>query len=534
MSNFAIIRLGKDSLADIKTIDALHASPATPLTFVVHCKQVPTELEASDYVFFCFGSDNSQGAPTEWVRGVRALGTIVSKTGGPGYNDPWHVSVEIKVVLPHSVVRRDLLAHAPTAYYWCSGVPTIGIEANSQQTIQMIKAFESDQNVSALVYALSAHSPIFKTDILREYPALKDLFGYEPPAPLGGAAEISVAGSKVPFGATNTIFFGPPGTGKSSEVNEMVASSPMFRTQFHPEYSHADFIGSYRPVVGSEADATNKILGHDGILGPRPVNYFAFVPGPLALALECAFASSCHVFLVIEEINRGDCAAIFGDAFQLLDRDDAGRSEFGITPKLELLAYFKARGINYDIAADGKLYLPPNLSLLATMNTSDQSLYPMDSAFKRRWQWVTCPIDFEQLLVYTGGVRPFLDDGKDKFDWIELVERINKKIVQDRMEDKQLGPWFIKPAKDGLVPWEAMLNKCLFYLWHDVFKDEQLLDLSPFKADGPKVFGEVQANIRDNGLAAGFKPELLIPIAAAAGPVTTEGEQAAQPPQTQN
>ncbi len=308
------------------------------------------------------------------------------------------------------------------------------------------------------------------------------------------------------------IFFGPPGTGKSTEVKKKVGSASMFRTQFHPEYSHADFIGSYRPVVGYEGDATNQVLGHDGVAVPRPVNYFAFVPGPLILALESAFSTDDHVFLIIEEINRGDCATIFGDAFQLLDRDDFGRSEFGITLKPEITAYFKAKSVVYDIAKDGRLYLPRNLSVLATMNTSDQSLYPMDAAFKRRWQWIACPIDFNQLLTYTGGARPFLDDGKGKWDWIRLLELVNRRIVQERMEDKQLGPWFIKPSKNGLVPWDTFLNKGLFYLWHDVFKDEQLTDLSPFKTDSPQVFGEVQANIRQNGLAAGFKQEVLVPI----------------------
>ncbi len=513
MSKFAIIRLGKDSVADIRALDALHSSPAEPVKLTINCKQVPTELVVGDYAFICFGSDNSQGAPTDWVRGVRALGRVVRKDGGPGYNDPWSVSVEIRVVLPQSVVRRDLLARAPTAYYWCSGVPIIGIEANSQQTVQMIKGDEPDQKVEALVYALSAHSPVFKLDTIREYPDIRSLFDYEPPAPLGGdagASSVYPHGSTEARGATNMIFFGPPGTGKSTEVKKRVASSPLYRTQFHPEYSHADLIGSYRPVVGHATEPANQIVGHDGVIVASPVNYFAFVPGPLALALECAFQRSEHVYLVIEEINRGDCAAIFGDAFQLLDRDASGRSEFGITPKPELISYFKAKAVNFDIAQDGKLYLPSNLTLMATMNTSDQSLYPMDSAFKRRWQWVGCPIQFDQLLAHTGGIRPFLDDGKTKWDWIRLLELMNKNIARDRMEDKQLGPWFIKPERDGAVPWDAFLNKCLFYLWHDVFRDEQLSDLSPFKSDGPEVFGEVQANIRDNGLLAGFKSEVLI------------------------
>lgn len=321
----------------------------------------------------------------------------------------------------------------------------------------------------------------------------------------------------------NKIFFGPPGTGKSTEVKNIVSTAPMFRTQFHPEYSHTDLIGSYRPVVGYETNESDVIVGHDGTTLRRPVNYFSFVPGPLTDALECSLKTKEHVFLVIEEINRGDCAAIFGDAFQLLDRNEDGLSEFGITLKPELLAYFKMRGVNYDLVGDGMLYLPPNLSLLATMNTSDQSLYPMDSAFKRRWEWVACSIDFAEIVSYTSPIRPFLDDGKTKWDWVKMLEQMNKNIVHDRMEDKQIGPWFIKPSGDGSVQWEAFLNKCLFYLWHDVFKDEQLSDLSPFKSDGPETFGEMQENIRANGLASGFQPELLAPVASELESVSTEG-----------
>lgn len=346
------------------------------------------------------------------------------------------------------------------------------------------------------------------------------------------AEVIIVEGAESPTSnAVNMIYFGPPGTGKSTAVKRQMGKAPNFRTQFHPEYNHADLLGSYRPVVGIEKDAANVVVGHDGIEIRRPVNYFAFVPGPLTEALECAFGSASlpevptRVFLVIEEINRGDCAAIFGDAFQLLDRDEKGRSEFGITPKPELLAYLRGREIKFDIATDGKLYLPGNLSLLATMNTSDQSLYPMDSAFKRRWKWASCPIDFRQLREHTKSVPPFLDDGKTKWDWITLIERVNKNIVRDRMEDKQLGPWFVKPNTDGSVSFEDFLNKCLFYLWHDVFKDEQLSEFSPFDADGPSVFGEVQTNIQTNGLASGFKSSLLEGLAYESEPSPTDAEE---------
>jgi MoxR-like ATPase len=317
-----------------------------------------------------------------------------------------------------------------------------------------------------------------------------------------------VAANKPLYKGKNIIFFGPPGTGKSTEVSSLVANSQMFRTQFHPEYSHTDLIGSYKPVVGYEI-SSKQIIGHDGVAISSPINYFAYVPGPLVLALEKAYLDDNAIFFVIEEINRGDCAAIFGDIFQLLDRDDSGRSQYGITIKPELLTYFKKNNILYDIAGDGKLYLPKNLTLLSTMNTSDQSLFPMDSAFKRRWDWIACSIDFDQLTKFTNGIRPFLDDGQKKYDWIKFLKIINTNIVQDQMEDKQIGPWFIKPEKNGLIPWDSFLNKCLFYLWHDVFKDEQFSDRSPFKSDGAGVFADVQASIKINGLSAGLKEEII-------------------------
>ena len=314
---------------------------------------------------------------------------------------------------------------------------------------------------------------------------------------------------------TNSIFFGPPGTGKSTEVKRSVGAGRVVRTQFHPEYTHGDFLGTYRPVVGFETFSKHRITAHDGQSIPKPTNYFAFVPGPLTMALKSAFASDDEVFLVIEEINRGDCAAIFGEAFQMLDRDERGQSEFGITAKPELITYFESNEINWDIKSDGMVYLPANLTLIATMNTSDQSLQPIDSAFKRRWHWIACHVDYAELVAYSSGASPFLEDGFTKWDWIAFLKRLNADIVNDTMEDKQIGPWFIKPDRSGSVPFDAFLNKCLFYLWHDVFKDEQLLsDFSPFRKDGPSTFGDLQKVICDRGLSAAIREELLQPIGA--------------------
>jgi hypothetical protein len=115
-------------------------------------------------------------------------------------------------------------------------------------------------------------------------------------------------------------------------------------------------------------------------------------------------------------------------------------------------------------------------------------------------------------LQYLDGQRPFLDDGKTRWDWIEFLLRLNKNIVRDRSEDNQIGAWFIRPNKDGEVPFEAFLNKCLFYLWHDVFKDEQFSELSPFKSSGFGVFSELQNGVRLKGIESGIEDELLVPL----------------------
>lgn len=312
------------------------------------------------------------------------------------------------------------------------------------------------------------------------------------------------------MGAKNVIYFGSPGTGKSYRAKTDFANAETFTTLFHPEYTYSDFMGSYRPVIGHERDQP-EIDSHDGGTIAKPVNYFEFVPGPLVNALTAAFKDpEKSVCLLIDELNRGECAAIFGDVFQLLDRDEAGTSEYGITIKAELRKYFTDREINFDIKKDGKLYLPSNLSLVATMNTSDQSLYPIDAAFKRRWDWIACPINFDELKAAYPNQEIFMNDGHEKWSWESLITVINKYISKNHMEDKQIGPWFLRPSGTGEINYDVFLNKCLFYLWHDVYKDDQEGDDSPFIAnDQINSFGQTQTAMRMGGLKAGFKSELI-------------------------
>jgi len=173
------------------------------------------------------------------------------------------------------------------------------------------------------------------------------------------------------------------------------------------------------------------------------------------------------VYLVIEEINRGNCAQIFGDLFQLLDRDATGISEYKIKADADLRKYLESElGVDHDGIANGELCLPANFYILATMNTSDQSLFPMDSAFKRRWAWEYIPIKIDATMPSDGFSINI--DG-ESFSWHEFLEAANKKIAKvSESEDKQMGNFFIKSNIDK----EEFKSKVMFYLWSEVCKDE--------------------------------------------------------------
>ena len=204
-----------------------------------------------------------------------------------------------------------------------------------------------------------------------------------------------------------------------------------------------------------------------------------------------------NVYLVIEEINRGNCAQIFGDLFQLLDRNDDGISEYPIKADADLTKYLQEElGTNHEGIADGKIKLPANLYILATMNTSDQSLFPMDSAFKRRWEWKYVPTSVigdkkktlqveskeETVLLNREQEKKVLRLGMYEYDWSVFLEKINKCITDaTHSDDKQLGFWFVKTPKDSnLINIETFVSKVIFYLWTDVFKDFGAKATNPF------------------------------------------------------
>jgi len=252
----------------------------------------------------------------------------------------------------------------------------------------------------------------------------------------------------------NKIFYGAPGTGKSHRVNELI-SHKLERTEritFHPEYDYSSFVGGYKPTMDGEN-----------------IRY-EFVPQAFTNIYVKAWNNLDHdYYLVIEEINRGNCAEIFGDIFQLLDRTN----DYKITPSKELKEYLATQLVdNKDINAE-KLLLPPNLNILATMNTSDQSLFPMDSAFKRRWNWEYIPINYDFTETNSSSKFKVQISDNESFSWLSFIKAVNALIKSnDNLGmDKCLGNYFIKPESEN-IDIETFINKAIFYLWNDVFKDE--------------------------------------------------------------
>ena len=261
------------------------------------------------------------------------------------------------------------------------------------------------------------------------------------------------------------MLYGAPGTGKSYRISSLIRQSYpsyneyddnpyVFRTTIYRDYSYFDFVGNIMPVT------------KDGKIS------YEFVPGIFTTALFAALRnqdSGIDVYLILEEMSRGDIASIFGDIFQLLDRDDTGKSMYGINNK-SIYEYLILNGV---IKAGHKIIIPSNLHIIGTVNTSDQNVNVIDTAFKRRF-------DFKYI-----GVDPIHVDDKDDeyvnnfdikftdtvtYEWVKLYQAINHIIINDLglAEDKQLGPFFLKDKDDDDANREQVADKLLHYLWQDV------------------------------------------------------------------
>lgn len=339
---------------------------------------------------------------------------------------------------------------------------------------------------------------------------------HKTPAP----AKQTVLNQLVPHrGPRQLIKYGAPGTGKSHGIEEILgAYKDTIRTTFHPDSDYATFVGCYKPTMerikktyileGKETEAKDD--NGNPVYEDRIV--YAYVPQAFAKAYVRAWEKMISVqngriepqFLIVEEINRGNCAQIFGDLFQLLDRDDYGYSKYTIEADSDLAKYiaseFSSIGsgkLPDKIHSGAVLQLPPNFYIWATMNTSDQSLFPIDSAFKRRWEWKYIPIsdagkgwvirvdatsedDAATAPGETEEPPSAIPDGDAQddapvggYDWWKFLVKINARIfTATQSEDKQLGYFFVTPSNGGkVISSTKFVNKVLFYLFNDVFKD---------------------------------------------------------------
>ena len=273
------------------------------------------------------------------------------------------------------------------------------------------------------------------------------------------------------------IYYGAPGTGKSHRIKKLlkemnVPKENIFRTTFHPDSDYSSFVGAYKPTMKPVDEKYRNVVGKDEEIA------YSFVPQIFIKAYIQAYKKpNENVYIIIEEINRGNCAQIFGDLFQLLDRDDNGVSEYPIKADSDLKMYLEGElGKNHDGIKDGELCLPSNLYIWATMNTSDQSLFPIDSAFKRRWDWEYEPINY---MNTDWGIEV----GGNMYSWTSFQKEVNNRIFEaTNSEDKMLGDFFVKP-NNNVISEKLFINKVLFYLWNDVCKDG---DGDIFKADDNK------------------------------------------------
>ncbi len=337
------------------------------------------------------------------------------------------------------------------------------------------------------------------------------------------------------------IYYGASGTGKSDTIYETTKDLPevnVFRTTFHPDSDYSTFVGAYKPTMKSSekiytpeeltvklkeikssgtpypchkfsakywkslkdlsAESIKKILAACGFTEAYSVEVskgvaigqeymdkpedgritYTFCPQAFTNAYVRAWQTEEPVFLIIEEINRGNCAQIFGDLFQLLDRDEDGYSKYEIVADNDLANHIKEKLENADdrenlttsIKEGRELKLPNNLYIWATMNTSDQSLFPIDSAFKRRWDWkyikIKKGVDKETKQPLNWKIK--VGEG---YDWWEFINKINDRIVaMTSTADKQLG-YFFCLADNNEISADTFVNKVAFYLWNDVFKD---------------------------------------------------------------
>lgn len=387
-----------------------------------------------------------------------------------------------------------------------------GIELNNTDKVRVYLNNFTDLIISDDTMSVNQH--LSDSSMLEVYPEIaiesaEDYFSY-----FSVDLPCSVEKSHSIVASLQQIFYGAPGTGKSYTINGDTTGEDVIRTTFHPDTDYSTFVGAYKPttieeevmtVIGTKAVPVENA---DGSRRKESKIVYEFVQQAFLQAYVAAWKKYAEAngekprkqYLVIEEINRGNCAQIFGDLFQLLDRNAQGFSDYPITADADMKrqlkkafaglslagadsinAMYKGRDVCRDVLEGDILLLPGNLYIWATMNTSDQSLFPIDSAFKRRWDWTYRPISDakEGWKIKADG---------SLYDWWTFLEKINDKVGSlTNSEDKKLGYFFCKADSENIISADKFVGKVIFYLWNDVFKDYEFGDAIFNDEDGSKL-----------------------------------------------
>ena len=472
---------------------------------VDHLIQYDNQIKIGTPVFLLFGGDG-----TPWENGLAGICKISSSPIDLGYEIAkngkyFKLKLEIIIRLKKHLTKMDFSKY-PETFDTGIGPSTKG-ERN-----QALGIIEDDKAIAALCRAIIDQEP----DLCN---SIKDVFGDKIfniarndtivyISPEEKKASNSTSSTDYPI---QTIYYGVPGSGKSHEIDEQtkcLSDEQKMRVVFHPEYTNADFVGQILPCLNEDEGKVD----------------YKFKPGPFTKILRRAYLNpSKKYFLIIEEINRGNAAAIFGDLFQLLDRIpksidkekiggnfyDEGWSSYFVSndsinayireyadssqySDVEKCVVIPEENKNKDkisekystvkigdliFTANTGIRLPPNLSILATMNTSDQNVFTLDNAFQRRWDMVLVKNEFKpesenQKTAKIAGSNVAWESFHKKIN--EEISKVSIENNLSSMVDKRLGCWFVKAVKDengGFeIKKEDFENKILKYLWDDAFK----------------------------------------------------------------
>lgn len=469
-----------DNLVSLKCIqpDVAHAVLSRePVITISDIYTLADKLTLNNTVFLTLGGDRGN-SEVDWEPGFRAIAHVVKEPYGHGYRSEakyFKIDLKLDVVLPEAMTRNDFLDYKSA---W--NVTFIGPELKRDPT-QAVGSITYNEAVAVTRCALDRFpeikdslEKIFSTTFMNKvYGPTEKLLsvmvnhGETDEAALCRNLNSNLTKTQMAddftFFAENVLFYGVPGCGKSYSVEQRYESQVTnnqckVRVVFHPDYTYSDFVGQLMPVLKEVPNAQGE---------KEEKLQYDFVPGPFTRILDVAYANHKEkCLLIIEELNRGNAPAIFGEIFQLLDRNDDGSSKYAI--------------YNSDIANEVHkdklcpIKLPPNLTIVATMNTSDQNVFTMDTAFQRRWQMKHIPNRFtgesldEKTINHVAKHLP-----NSEISWGVFAQTVNKKMHTANLgfggtEDKSLGVYFA--TDNDLDDAERFAEKVLKYLWDDAFK----------------------------------------------------------------